>query len=95
MAGDALQVEPVEESVTTVTAGERSGAGGSATIYWWQIALLAARAGALERELECERRRHQRVIERYEKLLTQREEEIETLRTDRGEEPGRLRSLLP
>jgi len=104
MAGDGLHAEAVDEPLGTVTTRDGRAAGGSATIYWWQVATLAARVGALERELgegrrdlERERRARQRVIERHEKLLADREAMIERLRaetTENGEnDDGSLPSL--
>jgi hypothetical protein len=94
MAGQALNVESVDEPGGGVTPRGGPAASESGTIYWRQLAMVAARARALERELERERRERQRVIDRYEGLLAERQERIDAIRADRESTDAGLRALL-
>lgn len=93
MAANSLDVEPVADvdapSRPIDTVGRRTHA---STIYQLQLAFMAAHVTSLETELERERDRHQRVVERYEHLLHERDREIQELRDQ--QDTGVLSSLL-
>ena len=84
MSANTLDVEPVADveppSQPIDAVGPRTH---SSTIYQLQLAFMAARLAALERELERERSRREQVLQRYERLLNERDREIRTLRADR------------
>lgn len=95
MARQCPQVEPVAQTDPAETTGQEKRRRGAVRGPRWQMALLAARAGALACELERERRRRQRVLERYERLLAERDAEIERLQREGTDEGRSLLAQLP
>lgn len=92
MAANSLDVEPVADvdrsrPIDTVGRGTHA-----STIYQLQLAFMAARVASLETELERERDRRRRIVERYEHLLHERDREISELREQ--QDTGVLSSLL-
>mgnify|MGYP000097272305 CR=1 FL=1 len=92
MVANALDVEPVTDVDTSREPIDTVGRSTHAsTIYQLQLAFMAARLAALERELELERGRRTQVQERYERLLAERDDRIATL--ERQQADGILATL--